>query len=368
MQKSIPPAELRGRLARFRQVLDRERLGGALITDPVNVRYLSGFGGGDSALLVTARHRVLLTDFRYVEDAQASSPGWRIVVKPPGLMEKAGLLARKFRVRRLGVEAAHLTLAATKALRKHTRGVKLHPQSQLAEELRICKSAWEIEHLEAALRIQEQCFKEVCALLKPGIHEYEAAAELRYRMVRKGADDQAFECMFQWGSNSSRPHGRPTNRKLLAQNIVLIDWGAKLSGYHADLTRTFFLGSIPARLRKIHDVVAEAQRRAVARIAPGVEFSEVDKAAREHIAKAGFGKYFGHSTGHGIGLKIHEAPTLSQRAKGRLRPGMVVTVEPGIYIPGLGGVRIEDDVLVTAAGNRKLSRMPVGLRWDGRQA
>lgn len=346
-------------------MLERNRLSGALITDFVNVRYLSGFPGGDSAALVTHRHQMLLTDFRYIEEAKESSPGWRIVVKPPSLLEKAGTLAKKLRVRRLGVEAGHLTLGALKGLRKFARGARIKPMGQMVEELRIIKSPWEVAQIEAALRIQERCFGEVCRMLRPGLLEYEAAAELRYRMVRAGADDQAFECMFQWGSNSSRPHGRPTSRKLKRDSIVLNDWGAKYHGYHADLTRTFFLGNIPPRLRKIHEIVARAQELAVDRIAPGVEFADVDKAARSYIDKAGYGKNFGHSTGHGIGLKIHEAPTLSSRGKGKLKPGMVVTVEPGIYVPGLGGVRIEDDVLVTEKGHRKLSRVPVGLRWNG---
>ncbi|MCW8132004.1 MAG: aminopeptidase P family protein [Planctomycetota bacterium] len=368
MPNAIPADELRARLKRFRAMLDRERLGGALITDFINVRYLSGFAGGDSALFVTPRQRLLLTDFRYVEEAAHQAPGWKVVTKPAALLEKAGVLAKKFRVRKLAVESGHLTLGMAKGLQKFARGVALKPMNQMVEELRIIKSPWEVRQLEAALRIQERCFGEVCRMLRPGIREYEAAAEMRYRLVKGGADDQSFECMFQWGSNASRPHGRPTDRKLQESNIVLIDWGAKFNGYHGDLTRTFFLGTIPARLRKIHEIVAQAQQQAVERIAPGVEFANVDRAARDLIDKAGYKKQFGHSTGHGIGLKIHEAPTLSWRGKGVLKPGMVVTVEPGIYLPGAGGVRIEDDVLVTERGCRKLSRVPIGLRWNGANA
>jgi Xaa-Pro aminopeptidase len=150
--------------------------------------------------------------------------------------------------------------------------------------------------------------------------------------------------------------------------MILVDWGARVSGYHSDLTRTFFAGTISVRLRKVHEVVREAQRAAIAKVAPGVRLAEVDKAARNVIAKAGYGKQFGHSTGHGVGLNIHEAPSLSARAKGKLKPGMVVTVEPGIYLPGVGGVRIEDDVLVTARGHRVLSRLRPGVRWNGAEA
>ncbi|MCZ7647221.1 MAG: Xaa-Pro peptidase family protein [Planctomycetota bacterium] len=366
---AVPPApELRARLARFRELLAERGLGGALITDVKNVRYLSGFTGDDSALLVTPKQRLLLTDFRYVEEAAHTAKGWRAVTRPPGLFEKAGVLAKKLRVKKLGLERHDMTLAWLAALRKAARGVKLVPEKEgLVGALRLTKSDWEIRQIGKALRIQEQAFLEVCALLKPGIREYEAAAELRYRMVRAGADDQAFDCMFQWGPNSSLPHGRPTGKRLPPRAIVLIDWGARCGGYHADLTRTFFIGKIPPRLRKIHEIVAEAQRRAVAAVAPGVAFAEVDRAARDVIRKAGYGKQFGHSTGHGLGLRIHEAPSLNQRAKGALMPGMVVTIEPGIYLPGLGGVRIEDDVLVTATGGRVLSRLPIGLRWNGAQ-
>jgi Xaa-Pro aminopeptidase len=189
---------------------------------------------------------------------------------------------------------------------------------------------------------------------------------MRYRLVRAGAEDQAFDCIFQFDANASRPHGGPTSRRLRPDSLVLLDWGARVGGYHSDLTRTFFMGSIPGRLREIHQVVAEAQRRAKEAVSPGVLFADVDRAARSFIRKAGYGRLFGHSTGHGLGLRVHEAPRLSSRAKGELKPGMVVTVEPGIYLPGAGGVRIEDDVLVTETGRRVLSRLPVGLRWDGR--
>jgi Xaa-Pro aminopeptidase len=222
-----------------------------------------------------------------------------------------------------------------------------------------------VAQIEKALRIQEACFLEFCRGLRSGITEREAAAKLRFQMVKSGADDEAFLSMFQIGSHSSLPHGRPTDRVLNGDCVILLDWGAKLGGYHSDLTRTFFIGRISPQLRRIHEIVAAAQRTAIERIAPDVEMKDVDKAARDVIDKAGFGKAFGHSTGHGLGLDIHEFPSLSMHAKGKLKPGMVVTVEPGIYIPGLGGVRIEDDVLVTKNGNRVLSRLASGLRWNG---
>jgi Xaa-Pro aminopeptidase len=363
---SVPPkSELKDRIDRFRGVLDDRSLPAALILNEQNVRYLSGFTGNDSALLITPKKKYLLTDFRYVEEAQNTAKGWTVVLKPQGLIEKAGMLGKKLRFRKLGIEPGATRLTDMRAIRKEFKGIKIRPEDGMVGELRLVKSAWEVQQIEKALRIQEQCFKLLCSKLESGVTERQAAAKLRYLMVTHGADDQSFDSMFQINSNSSLPHGRPTDRVLPDNAIILMDWGAKLGGYHSDLTRTFFLGRIPPRLRKIHEIVMQAQARAIERIGPGVAMADVDKAAREHIVKAGYGKAFGHSTGHGLGLDIHESPSLSSRAKGKLVVGMVVTVEPGIYIPGLGGVRIEDDVLVTPNGNRVLSKLEKGLRWDG---
>ncbi len=362
----LPPrAELKLRQERFLDALEDKGLSGAFVRDDANIRYLSGFAGHDSALLISRKHKLLLTDFRYKEEGQKTAPGFKVTLKPGGLYEKAGTWARKFRLKNLAIERDVITVDALKALRKYAKRVQLKPIVSPARELRMVKSAWEVQQLEKALRIQEKCFLEVCKILKPGIKEVDAAAEMRYRMVTAGADDQSFDCMFQWGASSSLPHGRPTQKKLPTSCIILIDWGAKYNGYHGDLTRTFFLGTIPRRLRAIHGIVMEAQARAIEAIAPGKPFKDVDAAARDFITKAGYGKYFGHSTGHGIGLRIHEAPGLAKSAKGELKPGHVVTVEPGIYLAGVGGVRIEDDVLVTEKGYRILSKLPKGLRWNG---
>jgi Xaa-Pro aminopeptidase len=362
----IPPkAELKARLDGFREILHRRNISAALITNEHNVRYLSGFTGADSALLVTRNRKFILTDFRFIEEAQNTAKGWKIMLEPRGIMEKAAALARKLRQRRLAVEPGSMRIVDLKALRKFARGVKIVPQNAMVGELRLFKSPWEVAQIEKGVRIQEECFAQLCKSLREGISEREAAAYLRYLMVKAGADDEAFQIMFQIGSNSSLPHGRPTQRTLKGDAVVLMDWGAKVGGYHSDLTRTFFIGRIPPQLRHIHGLVLAAQRHAIERIAPGVELVNVDKAARDVITSAGFGKAFGHSTGHGIGLDIHEQPSLSMRSEGVLMPGMVVTVEPGIYIPGLGGVRIEDDVLVTETGHRVLSKLSRSLRWNG---
>lgn len=362
----LPPREeLRSRLDRFRERMDREGLHGFLVTDEADVRYLSGFTGGDTILLITARQKLLLTGFPYVEEARQTAAGWRVITRRSELMEHAGMLARRLPIRRLGIAGEHLTVHQMKQLRKASCGLIVKPVHGLAGELRLCKSAWEVRQIEGALRIQEDCFRQACRKIVPGMHEYELAAELRYRIVKAGAEDQAFPIICQFGAGSSLPHGRPTSRRLRSDSLILVDWGARLNGYHSDLTRSFFIGSIPRSLREIHGVVARAQALAKACVAPGVPFATVDEAARRFIRNSGYGKYFGHSTGHGLGLRIHEPPALSRCGKGVLKSGMVVTIEPGIYLPGKGGVRIEDDVLVTEKGHRVLSRLPRGLRWSG---
>ena len=362
---AVPRSELNDRVVNLREALRAHKLSAALITTEQNVHYLSGFPGQDSALLLTLHQKFLLTDFRYLEAARASAPGFTVVIRPAGLMEKVGHVAKRLRLRKLAVEPANLRLVDVRALRHAARRVRLRPVEGLVGLLRLRKSPWEIRQIEHALRIQETAFTELCRHLRMGSSEREAAAWLRFLMVKGGAEDQGFETMFLTGAHASRPHGHPDQKALKAPSLMLIDWGARHEGYHSDLTRTFFLGTIPRRLRQIHQVVMRAQQEAIARVGPGVALAEVDAAARKVITQAGFGKAFGHSTGHGLGLEIHEMPTVSARAKGTLQPGMVVTVEPGIYLPGVGGVRIEDDVLVTPTGYRVLSRLPKGLRWDG---
>lgn len=368
MRESPPEKELRERRKRFTALLAEKRLPAMLISEPADVRWLSGFTGDDSVLFFAHGRKYILTDFRYIEEAQQSAPGWTVMTQPPGFPAMIGQLVKKLRLKKVAMDSNHLRLHSFELLRKAARGVKWLPAPMPLRSLRMRKSAWEVAQIEKALRIQEKAFLTVCSTLHSGCTERLVASELRSELVKNGAADQAFPIMVQFGPNSSLPHGRPTLRRLRLPSVVLIDWGARCVGYHSDLTRTFFLGSIPDRLRRIHELVLEAQAAAVEAVRPGVAFAEVDRSARDIIAKAGFGECFGHSTGHGVGLQIHEGPTLHSRVKGTLEPGMVITVEPGIYLPGIGGVRIEDDVLVTKTGGRVLSRLSRGLRWNGNDA
>ncbi len=360
------PDELRGRVACLREAMAmakaREKVDALLVTDFVNVRYLSGFTGDDSYLLVTKRSEYLLTDFRYIEEAELTVPHAKIIDrKKKGLMNRAAALAARARVEKLGVEAS-TDIASFKALQKESDEVKvkfkLKSSAGLIEKLRLIKSPGEIRRIEAALKVQQDAFKKIVRGLRPGMSEVSVAARLRYEMTRAGqAQDQAFSAIVAFGPRASLPHAQPTDAKLRGSDLVLIDWGARTDFYHSDLTRTFFVGRIPPRLRIIWQIVLAAQEAAIGRVKPGVKLAAVDRAARNVIKKAGYGQAFGHSTGHGLGLEIHEAPRLAQRSEGVAEPGMVFTIEPGIYLPGVGGVRIEDDVLVTQTGCRVLSTL-----------
>jgi Xaa-Pro aminopeptidase len=358
------PEELSARVKRLRESFGKARIDALLVLSPSNVRYLSGFTGDDSALLVTERSAALITDSRYVEEAELSAPKSKVIDrKRKGLGETAMRIAARGKVQRVGVESTHVSLAAWKRLQKTRGDVKLKAVSGLVERLRMIKTPDEVARIEEALRVQEQAFLRTVEALEPGMTERAVAAKLRYEMTREGeAQDQAFSTIVAFGAHASLPHYRPGAAALQRSDLVLIDWGAVADYYHADLTRTFFVGRIPAALGEIWRIVREAQEAAIASVRPGVRLASIDSEARKVIRKAGYARYFGHGTGHGIGLEIHEGPTVGQRGEAVAEPGMVFTIEPGIYLPKQGGVRLEDDVVVTEDGCRVLSTLPHDMK------
>jgi Xaa-Pro aminopeptidase len=265
------------------------------------------------------------------------------------------------RVKRVGIEAESATVSLERSLAKELSKVEIVPTDSLVERLRIVKDRDEVEETRRAARQAERAFEVVKALLTPEMTELEVAAELEYQARRFGAKALSFPAIVAVGPRAALPHATPTAAKLKSNDFVLIDWGANSGQYMSDLTRIIVTGKISPKLRKVYGVVLTAQLAAIDAIRPGVTCEEVDRVARKIISKAGFGRAFGHGLGHGTGLEIHEAPRLAAGQKTKLRPGMIVTVEPGIYLPGWGGVRIEDDILVTRTGHEVLTDVPKQL-------
>jgi len=310
------------------------------------------------AVLVTPRRVYLITDGRFDEAADAEAP-WAVkLVRKTGLPAAAVRLIKRLDLKTVGVQREHICLEMYEALRSRLRPRRLVAAPAIVARLRVCKDAQEVEHLRRAVRVAQAAFRAAVRALRVGMSEGQLAARLEFEMRRRGASRASFPIIVAADANSSRPHARAGDRPIRAGGAVLLDWGAQVGGYCSDLTRMLFIGRIPPRFGRLYRVVREAQRRAIETIRPGVRMCEVDAAARSYIAKAGLGAYFVHSLGHGLGLEVHEAPRLDRRSKDRLEPGMVFTVEPGVYLPGVGGVRIEDDVLVTADGCEVLSDLP----------
>lgn len=359
MTRRTPIDASRDRLARLQQTLCRHNFAAYLATGPVEVSYLSNFGGDDSWLFVPARGKpFLLTDFRFAEDAAADCPHLAARLRKGSLAAEVTPLAARLR-RPVAFNPDDLTVSQRRLLGRSVGAGGLKPLPDAVRRMRLIKDANEVDALRCALRIAEAAYADFLKRIRIGMTERELAAELDYCMHRRGADGPGFPTICAVGPNASRPHHRPGKRRLERTSPLLVDFGAFLGGYTCDLTRMVFLTRIRPRVRRAYQAVLEAQLAAIAVAGPGVRAVDVDAAARTVLARHALAEAFGHGTGHGLGRQVHEAPTLSPRS-GRvvLEPGMVVTVEPGVYLPGRFGIRIEDDVLITATGAEVLSRLP----------
>ncbi len=344
-----------GRITRLRRLLARENLAGLVVTDLSNVRYLSGFTGSNGLLLVTRTAAWFYTDFRYKEQIKTEVKGVRKQVRARSLFadfpveHAAGL-------KRLGVERHNLTLEQHELIRRAFRGsgTRLVSVPNLVLELRRTKSAAEVAAIAVAQGHTDRMFSRLRKIIRPGVRECDLAAEITFRFAQHG--ENAFAPIVASGPNGASPHAGASSRKLRKGDAVTMDFGCRTAGYCSDMTRTVFIGKPDPHLLEVYHIVHEAQRRGIAAVRPGAQCAAVDRAARQYITDAGYGPYFGHSLGHGVGIDVHEQPVLASRSKEKLKIGDVVTVEPGIYIPGLGGVRIEDMVLVTRNGCRNLTK------------
>lgn len=335
---------------------------GVLIVSETNRRYFTSFPSSDGILLATKNGSVFLTDSRYIEEAQNVVKCCE-VAELKKASEQLPELCKKFGVKTLMAESDRLTVSQLKAYRKMLKGVLLTTVNtdKLIDELREVKSNEELESVTKAQRIAEAAFEHILGFIREGVTEKEIALTIDFFMLKNGAEAISFETIAISGANTSKPHGVPTDKKVCNGDFITIDYGAVVNGYHSDMTRTVAVGEVSDEQINIYETVLEAQLRALAMLKEGVKCSEVDAAAREYIKEKGYGEFFRHSTGHGVGLEIHEKPTLSPKNDKKLQVGNIVTIEPGIYIPGKYGVRIEDMAIITKNGCANLTKIPKEL-------
>ncbi len=356
------------RRQRLRQSLQTAEIDGLIVSSPTNVGYLTGFTGDDSVLLISHERAVVVSDGRFAVQIGQECPDLEAEIRAIGkpLPEAVGELAKALGVRRWGFESQATTVAEFDTLREAAGEVKLVPKHGLVERLRMIKDGGEIAAIREAVAIAERAFLDLRAWLKPGVTEKVAADFLENALRSQGATAASFTPIVAVGPRAALPHARPTpDTKLGPNDLVLIDWGARGDGYVSDLTRVLTTGKVTPEFEAVYRAVLEARDRAVAAIRPGVEARSVDLAARSVLEASGFGPHFNHSVGHGIGRDVHEAPMLRHVSEVVLEPGMVVTIEPGAYFAEWGGVRIEDDVLVTTDGADVLSNLPRSFDTTG---
>jgi Xaa-Pro aminopeptidase len=342
-----------GRLERLQQALRQQRFDTLLVTHPPNVTYLCGFTGSAAVMAVSPNGAMLFTDGRYIAQAREQVQGARILIghRPPLLAAAARLAKRSgSKTRVLGIEAEHLSVASrTRLSAALPRFFRLKPAPALVEQSRMIKDAEEIDLIRRAVRLGAGLFDTILETIRHGIRESDVAAEIEHAARRAGAEGMSFPTIIAAGRRSALPHGRASTEPI-AEGFVVCDFGVILAGYCSDMTRTVYVGRPTADARLFYQAVWEAQQAGIEAVRPGATVGQVDRAARIALRKAGLARYFTHSTGHGVGLEIHEAPRIAAAQPEILRPGMVITIEPGAYVPGRWGVRIEDMVVVTDSG------------------
>lgn len=342
------------RLQQLRQQLEEKRVDAFLITARENRLYLSGFTGSAGALLITTTRAMLLTDFRYVEQAQMQAPAYE-VRRYDNFLDTLGNILKELRCTRVAFESDAVTCHQFNQWQEKLPEIQWAAVPGLVTQLRMVKDENEINRIKEAAAIADRAWEKLLPQVRPGVKERDLALELEFLLKRDGSEGLAFDIIMASGPNGALPHATPGERHLTAGDLVVMDFGARLGGYCSDMTRTLVVGQAGKKAREVYNIVREAQQAALAAVKPGKTGKEVDAVARDIITAAGFGEQFGHGLGHGVGLAVHEEPRLSPRGEDELQPGMVVTVEPGVYLPGFGGVRIEDLVVVTENGCQILS-------------
>lgn len=362
---------LSARLAAVRRALPDKKIDALLVTDIVNLGYLTGFTGSTAQALVLPTEAVFITDGRYTAHAREECPGFEIVQTPQGSggypEALKDVLDARPHLKAVGFEAARVTVAAWEALKKSAPNVLWTATEDVIETLRLVKDAGEIAQIKRAIDVAERAWETAKPQLKAGVRERDFALALEFAMRQGGADGMAFAPIVASGPQGARPHHTPNERVMETGDFVTVDWGATVGGYNSDITRTVLIGAEPTdKQREVYGLVLEAQKRAIDAIAPGRNGKEIDAAARDFLTEHGCGDAFAHSLGHSLGRATHDGAGLSVRSETlTLAPGMVLTVEPGVYLDGWGGVRIEEDVVVTETGCAVLTRLPNALEQVG---
>src|ERR1700687_1923365 len=350
------------RTQELRKLRRKESADALLITSPADCYYLSGVTGEAGALIVSQRHLTLVTDGRFTVQAAEELRGVTVVEQKEGLYRSCGELLKNLRARKVGFDPNQVTVAHCRLLKTAAgRATQFKQIAGLVARLRARKDPAELAQMRKAALLASEVVESAIGMLKPGVREFEIAAEIEYQMRRRGASGPAFETIVAFGARSAHPHARPTEKRLRKNELVVLDLGVILGHYCSDITRTVFVGRAPARIRRWYGAVQEAQAAAVAAAQAGISCGDVDAAARGVLARYQLDRYFVHSSGHGLGLEVHEDPRVARGQKHVLVPGNVITIEPGVYVPGVGGIRIEDDVAVHADRTEVLTRVPRDL-------
>jgi Xaa-Pro aminopeptidase len=332
------------RLALIRETIKKKKIDGFLVTDITNIQYLTGFSGSSGFLFITEKEHFFSTDFRYRDQSEQEVKGWDIVIEKGNRIHIIQNLCKKTGTKNLGFESSVSYEFYTQLSQK---GLQVTAADHFIERLRTIKNEAEIITIRKAVKRAEEAFLDVKPFIREGVRERAIALKLEERLRKKGCRNIPFEIIVASGSHAALPHARPTDKKLQKGDLVIIDWGGEAHGYCSDMTRTFIIrGQNISKQKELYQIVLAANRKAISSVTPGIESRRIDSAARMFIKEAGYGEMFGHGTGHGVGLQVHELPRISWNKSAPVRENMVFTIEPGIYLPGVGGVRIEDMVVV----------------------
>ncbi|KAF1303339.1 M24 family metallopeptidase [Candidatus Enterococcus willemsii] len=349
------------RVQKLREKMKKEVVDGFLVTSPYNLRYLTNFTGTTGLAVITLDKAFFVTDFRYTEQAAKQAQGFEIVKNAGPIFDEVARICQEEEINALAFEESHVSFAEYSVLEDIIEESALVPISGMIEELREVKDEEELKLIQQACRIGDQGFEHILKMIRPGMTEIEVANQLDFFMRSLGATSVSFDTIVASGVRSAMPHGVASEKVIEQGDLITLDFGCYYQGYVSDMTRTFAIGDPGQQLKEIYQIVLDAQIKVLEAAKPGMTGIELDAVARDYIASFGYGEAFGHSTGHGIGLEIHEGPNVSFRADKAFVAGNVITDEPGIYLPGVGGVRIEDDLLITETGNKVLTHAPKEL-------